>query len=176
MHTLRHRRLAVCIVLLFTLTSCASDPSGSAPDAQAAETNHTQEAAPEQSPDTDGAADVGEISIPAGAYAASAEFPFPVPNGWTILDEFTEGTVGGDVTMDGSIEYPGDAKDAAATYLSLLTAAGFDAYTYAPGEATNQASLAAEGVINGILYLAILNFDVHADGYQRVSVTAAERD
>lgn len=161
--------------LLLALVGCASDPSGNAPETQVADSSSSQEA-PEQSLDTDGEAELAEVTIPAGAYAASAEFPFPVPDGWTILDEFTEGRLGKDVTMDGSIEYPGDAKDAAATYLSVLKEAGFDAYTYAPGEATNQASLAAEGIINDTLYLAILNFDVHADGYQRVSVTAAERD
>jgi len=175
MHTHRNGPLVVGIVLLLALVGCASNPSGDSPETQAADTS-SQEAAPEQSLDTDGEVDVAEITIPAGAYAASAEFPFPIPDGWEVLDEFTEGTLGKDITMDGSIEYPGDARDAAATYLSLLKEAGFDAYTYAPGEATNQASLAAEGVINGTLYLAILNFDVHADGYQRVSVTAAERD
>lgn len=172
----RNRPSAAGIALLLALTGCAFDPSNSAPDTQVADTNKMQETTAEPSPDSEADADASEITVPAGAYAASAEFPFPVPKGWAVLDEFAEGTLGTDVTMNGSIEYPGDAKDAAATYLSLLQDAGFDAYTYAPGEATNQASLAAEGVINGTAYLAILNFDVHADEYQRVSITAAERD
>lgn len=175
MHVHRTRALAVGIVFLLAMTGCASEASESAPEVQPTETTTTQEA-PEETPDTDEGADSSEITIPAGAYAASDEFPFPVPEGWAVLDEFTEGTLGKDVSMDGSVEYPGDAKEAASTYLALLKDAGFDAYTYAPGELTNQASLAAEGAINGIIYLTILNFDVHADGLQRVSITAAERD
>lgn len=176
MHVHRHRSLAVGIALLLGLSGCASDASTSAPEAQVDDTNTSQENAPETTPDSETEAAGSEVTIPDGAYAASADFPFPVPEGWTVLDKFTAGKLGKDITMDGSVEYPGDAKDAAATYLGVLKDAGFDAYTYAPGELTNQASLAAEGTINGTLYLTILNFDVHADGHQRVSITAAEKD
>lgn len=176
MHAHRNRLLVVGIALLLALTGCASNPSSSKPDSQVADTNDTQEIPQQQTPDSEADPQASGVTIPAGAYAASAEFPFPVPEGWTVLDEFTEGKLGKDITMDGSVEYPGDAKDAAVIYLNLLKDAGFNAYVYAPGELTNQASLAAEGVINDILYLAILNFDVHADGYQRVSIVAAERD
>lgn len=172
----RSKSLAVGIVFLFALSGCASNHSDTTPEVQTADTSNTQETAPEQSADSEADADVAETTIPAGSYAASTEFPFPVPEGWAVLDEFAEETVGKDTTMYGSIEYPGDAKDAAAMYLDLLKNAAFDAYTYAPGEATNQASLAAEGVINGTLYLTILNFDVHADGYQRVSIHATEKN
>ncbi|MFC7789401.1 hypothetical protein ACU045_10520 [Microbacterium sp. MAHUQ-60] len=175
MRAQRTTPLAVGIAVLLVLTGCASDGPQSASDATGAATNTTHETP--QEPRTDSAADVDstEITIPAGAYAASAEFPFPIPEGWAVLDEFVEGKLGKDITVDGSVEYPGEAKDAAATYLTLLKDAGFDAYTYSPGELTNQASLAADGFINGTRYLTILN-DVHADGKQRVSVTAAEKD
>jgi hypothetical protein len=177
--------VAVAPALVLVLAGCGSDSSGDTPSDETTVTQPTSDGSGVDSgadAGTDADAGAGDdagadgITIPAGAYAASDEFPFPVPEGWQVLDEFVAGTLGKDVTMDGSVEYPGDAKEAAATYLSLLKAAGFDAYTYAPGEVTNQASLAADGVINGTLYLAILNFDVHADGYQRVSITAAERD
>lgn len=171
-----HRLVVASSVLLLVLTGCASGASGGAPGTPAADAADTQATASPQSSDSDAATEASEITIPSGAYAASAAFPFPVPEGWAVLDDFVEGTLGKDVTMDGSVEYPGDAKEAAATYLGVLKDAGFDAYTYAPGEITNPASLAAEGVINGTLYLTILNFDVHADGLQRVSITAAERD
>jgi hypothetical protein len=157
--------LAVGVALMLVLTGCSTGPSAGNPGPQVTDTDSPQAPTP-------GA----EITIPDGAYAASSAFPFPIPNGWQVLDEFTESRLGKNVSMDASVEYPGDAKDAAATYLDLLKSAGFDAYVYGPGELTNQASLAAEGVINGILYLTILNFDLHADGYQRVSIIAAERD
>lgn len=183
MHAYHHRLLAVGAVLLLTLTGCAAEPGASSPESQAPSAGSGEQSAPAQEPETaqdpETEGDVNasaETTIPAGAYAASAEFPFPIPDGWGVIYPFTEGKLGKDVSMDASIEYPGDAKDAAASYLSVLTAAGFEAGTYGPGELTNQASLYAKGRINGISYSAILNFDVHADGLQHVSITAVEND
>lgn len=183
------RLLAAGTALLVALSGCASSADTDDPPAAAPETSAAAAPVPEatEGGDTDvvDAADGDaeepagadtDTSIPAGAYAAQGEFPFPIPEGWTELDPFTEDTLGKDASMYGSVEYPGDAKDAAAVYLDVLRAAGFDAYAYAPGEMTNQASLAAEGRINGTPYIAILDFDVHADGYQRVSINAVERD
>lgn len=166
------RLLIVGTAFLFTLSGCAPGPMDNGPDAQGPGTGTTQEPAPDQGSD----AAASDITIPAGAYAASGDLLFPIPDGWAELDPFTEGKLGKDVTTSGSVEYPGDAQEAAATYLAVLKAAGFDAYTYAPGELTNKASLAAEGMINGLPYFALLNFDVHADGYQRVSIIIIEED
>lgn len=166
MRTPRTRLLLVSTALVVALTGCAASPA----------TSNTGDPAPNKSTVEQPNSASSDTVIPAGAYAASDAFPFPIPDGWTILDPFTEGKLGKDVSIDGSVEYPGDAKAAAATYLDLLKAAGFVAYTYAPGEITNQASLAAEGSIDGTDYTAILNFDVHADGLQRVSITIVERD
>lgn len=175
MHAFRNRLLVISTALLLTVTGCASEPENTTTENQVVDTGNIENSTPDQATASKSEG-TSEISIPSGAYAASAEFPFPVPEGWSILDPFVEGKLGKDISMDGSIEYPGDAKDAAATYLDLLKAAGFDAYTYGPGELTNQASLAAEGMISGTSYTAILNFDTHADGLQRVSITAVEDD
>lgn len=176
MDTTRTRLLAVSAAFLLMLTGCAPETTTTAPEDASPDTSVTQEQAPSEEESAEPSGEASDITIPAGAYAASADFPFPVPEGWSILEPFVEGTLGKDVSMDGSVEYPGDAKEAAATYLEVLKAAGFDAYVYAPGELTNQASLAAEGSINGTQYTAIINFDVHADGYQRASITAVEED
>lgn len=176
MRTPRTRLLLVGTALIVALTGCASNPATSetgesGPNASTTEKpREGQDSEPQSTPAS------SDTVIPPGAYAASEAFPFPIPEGWEILDSFTEGTLGKDVSIDGSVEYPGDAKGAAATYLDLLKTAGFDAYTYAPGELTNQASLAAEGSIDGTVYNAILNFDVHADGLHRVSITIVEQD
>ncbi len=175
MHPHRNRLLAACAALLLVLTGCASEPSGSDPGAPVADTSTPQGSAPEQSPDSAAPAGAADTTIPPGASAASAEFPFPVPEGWAVLHEFTEEKVGKQLTMGGSVEYPGEAKDAAATYLRILKEAGFDASTYAPGELTNQASLVAEGAIQGTHYVVLLNFDVHADGHQHVSIIATPK-
>lgn len=167
--------LAACAAFLLVSAGCAAEPSAPSPDV-APSASAPQQPASDEGSDAEAPAGSAEVTIPAGAYAAHADFPFPVPEGWAVLDPFTEGKLGKDVSIDGSVEYPGDAKAAAGTYLDVLNAAGFDAYTYGPGELTNQASLAAEGVIGGVAYVAILNFDVHADGYQRVSITITEDD
>jgi hypothetical protein len=161
------------------LVGCAAMPSipqtaPNEPDTGVSDETGTTDVDTDES--SDESAGGTEITIPDGARAASAEFPFPVPEGWAELGPFAESKLGKDMTMSGSYEYPGDAKVAAAEYMALLTAAGFNAYTYAPGELTNKASIAAEGIINGKPYFALLNFDVHADGYQRVSIIAIEED
>lgn len=174
MHARTHRLFALGTVSLVLLSGCASEPTDARSAIQTPDTTNEQQADPHRASEGESTNESAETSIPAGAYAASAEFPFPIPDGWEILDPFVEGKLGKDSSMDGSVEYPGDAKDAATTYLTILKDAGFNAYPYGPGELTNQASLAAEGRINDIGYTAILNFDVHADGLQRVSITAVE--
>jgi len=168
--------VALGTALLLALTGCAAESAEPSPQAQTADAGTSQSTAPDQGSSPEPSAGSSETSIPAGAYAASADFAFPVPEGWAVLEPFVEGTLGKDVAVHGSVEYPGDAKAAAATYLELLKAAGFNAYTYGPGELTNQASLAAEGTIGGTAYTAILNFDVHADGLQHVSIAVVEDD
>lgn len=167
---------AAAVALAFVLTGCGSGDS-TADDAPApsAVENETQNEQVDDAAagDGDSAAGASEITIPAGAYPASPEFPFPVPDGWAILEPFEETKLGKDLVMSGGVEYPGDAKDAAAIYKDILIAAGFDAYNFAPGELTNQASLAAHGVINGEPRTAILNFDMFADQYQRVAITVS---
>lgn len=176
MRKYRYSSYVVGAAFLIFLAGCASEPAATDTESQVADAGDVQPSTAEQEPETDTDTASSETTIPAGAYAASADFPFPVPEGWAVLYPFTEGTLGKDVSMDASVEYPGDAKEAAATYLSILTAAGFDANTYAPGELTNQASLVAKGRINDTAYTTLLNFDVHADGLQRVSITAVEDD
>lgn len=172
----RINSLIVGAVVLMALSGCASAPADVVPLAPSPGTSTEQEQAPGQDTDVETDAAASEVTIPSGAYAASGALLFPVPEGWAELDPFEESKLGKDVTVSGSVEYPGDAKDAAATYLAVLKAAGFNAYTYAPGELTNPASLAAEGLIGGIPHFALLNFNVHADGYQRVSIVIVEED
>lgn len=89
------------ISLLLLVMGCASDPSAHTSEDQPAGTNNAQEATPAEGPDSESDAGAAEITIPAGAYAANAEFPFPIPEGWMVLDEFTAGKLGKDITMDG---------------------------------------------------------------------------
>lgn len=172
-----YRRSALLVTALatFSLLGCAASPSTPAAPPAEPEVELEQEVDAQENADETNGAPGGETSIPTGARAASADFPFPVPADWAELDPFVEEKVGKDITMYGAVEYPGDAKTAAAHYRELLIAAGFDAYPYAPGELTNQASLAAEGVVDGEMRLAIINFDVHADGSQRASIHVSPR-
>lgn len=172
MRTRRPSSLLITALAALSLVGCATTPDANpaAPADPSVEVTDEHDALDEVQ-GTPG----GETTIPDGARAASAEFPFPVPEDWAELEPFTEEKLGKDITMSGGFEYPGDAKTAAAHYQQLLIAAGFDAYPYGPGELTNQASIAAEGVVNGEMRIAILNFDVFADGYQRVVITVALR-
>lgn len=164
--------LVIASLAGLTLVGCAASPTP--PAAPPCEQSADVDDAPAEDVADEGAG-AGETTIPAGARAASPDFPFPVPEDWAELDPFLEEKLGKDITMYGSVEYPGDAKTAAAHYRELLVAAGFDAYPYGPGELTNEASLAAEGVVAGEMRIAIINFDVHADGLQRVSITVSLR-
>lgn len=172
---MRFKRTTIAVigtVLMFALSACASNSSDSEPVAHESNSSEGKETDIELA----GEAGTADISIPDGAYAASGNLLFPIPEGWNELEPLTEGKLGKDITTSGSVEYPGDAQGDAATYLEVLKAAGFNAYTYAPGELTNKASLAAEGFIDGTEYFAMLNFDEHADGFQRVSITIVEED
>lgn len=174
-----HRRPALVAgaILLFALTGCASGAPSAGTDGQAPDTS-TSPAAPADAaaPDASGdqASTGADIIIPAGAYAASGDLLFPIPDGWAELDPFTPGKLGKDVTTSGSVEYPGDAKESAAIYFGVLEAAGFVVNTYPLGEVTNKASIMAEGMIGGVPHFALLNFNEHADGYQRVSIIIKE--
>ena len=175
MRTSPRSAMLIAVLAALSLAGCAATP-----ELAPAEPAEPSVAVGEESTTTDGSDDdaapaAGETTIPDGARAASPDFPFPVPEDWAELDPFVEEKLGKDITMAGSVEYPGDAKAAAKHYQELLIAAGFDAYPYGPGELTNQASIAAEGTVNGELRIAIINFDVHADGHQRASITVAYR-
>src|SRR5690606_8546672 len=149
--------MLIAVLAALSLAGCAATP-----ELAPAEPAEPSVAVGEESTTTDGSDDdaapaAGETTIPDGARAASPDFPFPVPEDWAELDPFVEEKLGKDITMAGSVEYPGDAKAAAKHYQELLIAAGFDAYPYGPGELTNQASIAAEGTVNGELRIAIIN-------------------
>ncbi|MGO3147386.1 MAG: hypothetical protein ACTIJ6_06880 [Leucobacter sp.] len=115
-----------------------------------------------------------ETTIPEGALAASSDFPFPVPEGWDELEPFTEEKIGKDTAMSAVYAHPGDAETAAATYETILKAAGFDAYSHPLGELTNAASLMAEGTVNGVAYAGGLDFDTNSEGVARVRINLTE--
>src|SRR5690606_10887312 len=116
------------------------------------------------------------VTIPAGARAGSADFPFPVPESWAELDSFAEEKVGKDIAMYAAYEYPGEATAAAEHYKSLLSAAGYQVRDDPLGALTNQAALWVEGPVNGEPYHGGITFDSHADGSQRAIIHLTLQD
>ncbi len=182
---IRQKLGAATVTLL--LFGCSSSPGSNTPvptePSVAAEPSATDGAEPggeaeesEEAPTEGSAAEVPEGTIAPGAVAASTDFPFPVPEGWEILEPFTLGKLGKTPTMYASVIYPGDAQEAAALYSSLLQASGFTADRSPLGEVTNQASLVASGTVNGQAYTGTMNFDTFADGTQQVAISMSEDD
>lgn len=175
-----HRKVAVFTLFLagvFGLAACASSTAAPVPASEAASSEAPSRASAEdQDSDSqsDGGAAAGEASIPSGARAASAEFPFPVPEEWQELEPFVEGTIGKDTAMSAIYAHPGDAETAAGVYEQILKAAGFDAYANPVGALTNDASLMAEGLVNGVAYKGSLDFDTNAEGVARVRINLIE--
>lgn len=183
----RIRQVLGATTVAFLLFGCSSSPSGDTPvpsePSVAAEPSVAEDAGSEseadeseEAPAQDSGSELAEGSIAVGAVAASAEFPFPVPEGWEVLEPFTADKMGKTPIMYAMVEYPGDAQEAADLYTSLLLASGFSAERYPLGEVVNQASLIASGTINGQSYKGTMDFDVFADGLQKVAINLSEDD
>lgn len=179
---------ALVLAGMLGLTSCASDPTDppaadeSGTTAESEDTADAADAAADDSADDADSADedapdaATETTIPAGAYAASADFPFPIPEGWEEIYPFTEEKIGKSAAMTAAYAHPGDAESAAATYEELLSSAGFVAYENPVGALTNAASLMVEGVVNGVAYKGPLDFDTDSEGTNRVAINLTEED
>lgn len=170
---------AVALLLFGCSSSPETETTAPAEPAAAQSAEPTADPAPQESeeaPAKDSAPEAPEGTIASGAVAASANFPFPVPEGWAILEPFTPEKIGKTPTMYASVEYPGDAQEAAALYSSLLQESGFTAERYPLGEVTNQASLIASGTVNGQAYTGTMDFDVFADDIQQVAINLSEDD
>lgn len=160
------------------LTGCSAtdeetiDPPVAAADSEP--TSQEQPASGDDSRDSSTDSASGDVTIPAGARAASPEFPFPVPEDWEELEPFVQDTIGKDVSMSAMYRFPGDARAAADHYMELLNEAGFSTTNYAPGELTNDAALFGEGRINGQAYSGMISFDTDAAGTQRASINLTE--
>lgn len=173
-------RVLMACALAICLAACGSDGDFTNDDANTIDppgpidvgTDPDEPADAETGEDeqSEAGATAGETTMPAGAVPASAEFPFPVPEGWAELEAFTQSELGKDPSLTAGYEFPGDAASAATHYLDLLTVAGFTAATYPLGEAVNDASLTVEGTVDGTRYKGMLDFNTHADGKQRVVI------
>jgi hypothetical protein len=175
-----HRTVAICALALagmLGLASCAS-PSTEAPSVSEAESPAATDTAPgvdtnESESDSSGMTD---SSIPDGAHAATADFPFPIPDGWEEINPFTEEKIGKSLAMSAVYTRPADAQAAADTYIQLLKNAGFEIHANPTGELVHDASFIAEGVINGVVYKGGLDFDTDANGTARVVINLTERN
>lgn len=172
-------RALVVIGVAVAITACGSDDTPETPDANDADA--TQDSGDTNAEDTADDGDTAndtdeeqgapaETTIPAGAVAATESFPFPVPEGWTERIAFEAIQIGASDAMSATYEFTEDFATAATPYKDLLNAAGFTSDTYLPGEMTNEASITADGAINGVNYSGLIDFDTHADGYQRASI------
>lgn len=181
------RTTATCALVLagmVGLTSCASDPAETPPADEAVTNAQSEDASDDTDDSADAAADdsddsadtAAETTIPDGAYAASADFPFPIPEGWEEIYPFTEEEIGKSAAMTAAYSYPGDAESAAATYEDILNSAGFVAYANPVGALTNAASLMVEGVVNGVAYKGPLDFDTDSEGTNRVAINLTVED
>lgn len=163
--------LAALLLSTTALVACASGaPSASTDDAQAS-------AAPQESEASESAASdapPADSTIPAGARAASEQFPFPVPEDWPELMAFTEEKIGKAVGMSGSFAHPGEAQSDAEVYRQLLKRAEFAIHPNPLGEQVHAASFIVEGAIQGTAYSGTIDFDTDAGGTQRVVINLTE--
>jgi hypothetical protein len=159
---------ALLLISLIGLTGCATDTA----EPGSADPTGPGESQGQTSPDTETAdADKPtEYVMPAGASPASADFPFPIPDGWPELEPFTEGKIGKDLAMSAVFGHPGDAKAASATYQQLLEKAGYQIHPNPLGEQVHAASFITEGHVDGTAYSGTIDFDTDASGTQRVVI------
>lgn len=174
-----HRTVVIGTLALagiFGLASCASsfaEPQSVSQSEPAAATD-TASSTDNNEPDSD-ASDMTDSTIPDGAHAATADFPFPIPDGWEEIEPFTEEKIGKSISMSAIYTRPDDATAAADTYSQLLEKAGFEIHANPTGEMVHDASFIAEGVINGVVYKGGLDFDTDANGTARVVINLTER-
>lgn len=159
--------------LALVLTGCAGGAAPQSPPVVTETDGGIDTQSELESSSSDGAP-IGDVTIPAGARAASVDLPFPVPEDWEELEGFAPMESGAKSGMSGMLRFSGDARTAADHYMDLLNAAGFPADNYLPGETGNDASLYADGKINGQLYGALINFDTDAAGTQRAIIMLFE--
>lgn len=166
------RALAV-LGLAIAVTACGSDDTTDTPDSNdAVETQDTDDSH-DDGTTNDGEGEQStpaETTIPAGAVAAIESFPFPVPEDWIERIAFEEIEIGASEAMSATYEFSGDFTAAASMYRDMLNTAGFTSEDYPLGEMTNDASITVDGVINGVTYSGTVDFDTHADGYQRATI------
>lgn len=161
---------------MFGLASCAS-PSAESPPAGQREPAVATDTAPgaDNNASDSETSDMADSSIPDGAYAATADFPFPIPDGWEERAPFTEEKIGKSLAMSAVYARPDDAQTAADTYRQLLKRAGFEIHANPVGDTVHEASFIVEGVIKGVVYKGGLDFDTGADGTARVVINLTER-
>ena len=182
--TRKLRPIAVAAVVLLLTSGCSTgEPSDIQPSSVQEQAAPGESATEDVAPTEDAPEDAGqdeappqddagatEVSIPAGAVPASADFPFPVPEGWAVLDEFAPDRVGKSDGMFGAYEYPGAASDAAQTFQDLLIAAGYTVHPDLLGSTVHEAAFIVEGPVNGTPYSGGILFNTQADGYQKASI------
>lgn len=188
--TSKLRPIVVAAVVLLLASGCSTDgPSGTQPSSVQEQAAPVESATEDVAPTEDVPEDAGqdeappqdeagatEVSIPAGAVAATTDFPFPVPEGWSALEEFEAGQIGKSEAMYAGYEYPGAAADAAQTYQDLLVAAGYIIHPDLLGATLHEAAFIVEGPVNGTLYKGSITFNTHADGYQRAAINLTVED
>lgn len=174
-----HRTVVIgtlALVGILGLASCASpsaEPQSVSQHESAAATD-TGSSTDNNESDSD-TSDMTDSTIPDGAHAATADFPFPIPDGWEEIAPFTEEKIGKSLAMSAVYARPDDAKAAADTYSQLLKNAGFEIHANPTGEVVHDASFIVEGVVNGVVYKGGLDFDTDANGTARVVINLTER-
>jgi hypothetical protein len=169
---MRARLLAVLLgtVGVIALTGCAASVPEPAPTSAI-----DSEAVDQHTTDEESADAPATTTIPAGARAASADFPFPVPEDWAEHEPFAEEKIGGSAGVYGSLVFPGDAASAAASYQALLRDAGYAVHPHPLGEVTHDAAFIVEGPIDGVAYSGQISFDTIADGTPRVAINLTQK-
>lgn len=163
---------ALLLISMMGLTGCATDTAGLG-SADLPGSGESREETNSGSETAD-AAQPTEYVMPAGARPASADFPFPVPDGWPELTPFTQDKIGKDISMSATFGHPGDAKAASASYQQLLEKAGYQNHPNPLGEQVHAASFVTKGHVNGTAYSGTLDFDTDASGTQRVVINLTE--
>lgn len=160
--------LAATVMLLVVsmgLTACGSEDSATG----SPEATVSAEAEPQAE-----TTDATETTMPEGARPASADFPFPVPAGWTELAAFAEEKVGKNIAMSATYGFTGEPDAASEAYQRLLEAAGYEIHPNPLGEQVHDASFIAKGKVNGTDYAGTLDFDTDAAGTPRVVINLSQ--
>ncbi|NLE97107.1 MAG: hypothetical protein GX596_03850 [Propionibacterium sp.] len=167
------RSILVVAACALALAGCGGESPAPAQEPEpAAAAAEPADEEPDETPADEVAArdEPAGTTIPDGAVPASSDFPFPVPEGWALLEPFAEGSIGGSDAVTGILEFPGDAEEAAAHYEALLKSAGYDAYPFALGAVVNDASILVEVEVAGTMYKGGIDFNTHADGFQKAVI------